>query len=245
MNIFQLQQLVETQGASRSPRFLKKLIGAAAPIIGTALGGPAGGAIGSALGGALATDDAQDFATNSAATANAFTKEQLQNRHQWEVADLRAAGLNPILSAMKGAPSIGGSAQAVSGANMAQDGAALTNSAAASNQQKLNTQKLEAEIDQLRSNAQAAKAQAVASNTQGVKNLADSNLSRGELEKLTSQMPAIASSARNEKTRQDSFIERVIRPRTKPFFDTVGDFTGAIGNVFRGSANTSTHYKGQ
>jgi hypothetical protein len=34
--------------------FLKSLIGIAAPIVGTALGGPAGGAIGSAIGGAIA-----------------------------------------------------------------------------------------------------------------------------------------------------------------------------------------------
>lgn len=40
-----------------------------------------------------------------------FTKEQAQNSHQWEVADLRKAGLNPILSANGGA-SMGSSAQA-------------------------------------------------------------------------------------------------------------------------------------
>lgn len=221
--------------------FLKKLVGVAAPILGSVIGGPAGGAIGSAIGGAFATEDAQDFATSSAAQANAFTKEQLQNRHQWEVADLRSAGLNPMLSGMKGAPSIGGTAQAASSSNVAQDSAALTNSASAQNQQKLNTQKLEAEIDLLRSNAQASKAQSVASQTQGVKNIAESNLSRGELEKLVSQIPAIASSARNQKTEQDTWINRYIRPRTKAFADTLGDFTGAVGNIFRGSA--SAHYK--
>lgn len=224
--------------------FLKKAVGVVAPIAGAATGNPWLAAAGNAIGGAFGTQDAQDFAMSSAAQANAFTKEQLQNRHQWEVADLRAAGLNPILSALKGAPSIGGSAQAVSGANMAQDSAALTNSAAATNQQKLNTQKLEAEIDQLRSNATAAKAQAVAFNTQGVKNIADSNLSTGELKKLISQMPAIAASAKNETTRQNTFVERVIRPRTRAVAETVGDFTGAIGNVFRGQSSSSTLHKG-
>lgn len=38
--------------------------------------------------------------------ANAFTREMMQSRHQWETADLRAAGLNPILSA-GGTPSMG------------------------------------------------------------------------------------------------------------------------------------------
>ena len=32
-----------------------------------------------------------------------WQKEAMQNRHQWEVADLRKAGLNPILSANQGA----------------------------------------------------------------------------------------------------------------------------------------------
>ncbi len=35
------------------------------------------------------------------------TKRMMKNRHQWEVDDLRAAGLNPILSATKGPPSMG------------------------------------------------------------------------------------------------------------------------------------------
>ena len=154
-----------------------KIVGVAAPVVGAVTGQPWLSAAGTALGGLASTQDQQDFATNSAATANAFTKEQLQNRHQWEVNDLRAAGLNPILSAMKGAPSIGGSAQAVSNASIAENTAALDNAAAnqrnsasAANQQRLNTQKLQAEIDLLKSNAAAQKASAGQSQTAALKN---------------------------------------------------------------------------
>jgi hypothetical protein len=112
--------------------------------IGKAVGKVAGIAsdvagVGGLFGISPATDDARDFASASAAQANAYTTEQLKNRHQWEVADLRKAGLNPILSAMKGAPSIGGSAQAVSPANAAQDSAALTSSASQARQQRRST----------------------------------------------------------------------------------------------------------
>ena len=171
-----------------------KAIGKVAGIAGD-LGGIASGvgAVSGLLGGGA--DDERDFAVASAQRANEFTREQLQNRHQWEVADLRAAGLNPILSAMRGAPSIGGSAQAVAGASSGSEFADYsnaasnaTNSATAARQLKLNTEKLESEIDPLKSNAQASKAQAIQSQTAGVKNLADTNLSKGQLENILANL---------------------------------------------------------
>jgi len=71
------------------------------PIIGSAL--ISGGS--SLLGGLLGKSSAK----KAAAAANAFTEKQMKNRHQWEVQDLKAAGLNPILSAGS-APSMGSSA---------------------------------------------------------------------------------------------------------------------------------------
>jgi hypothetical protein len=43
-----------------------------------------------------------DFAVRQQNDAQNFTREQMQNKHQWEVADLKAAGLNPVLSAHSG-----------------------------------------------------------------------------------------------------------------------------------------------
>lgn len=56
------------------------------------------------LGGSSANKDAK----KAAAAQIAFQRESLMNRHQWEVQDLRKAGLNPILSANSGAPGASG-----------------------------------------------------------------------------------------------------------------------------------------
>jgi hypothetical protein len=68
-------------------------------------------------------------AKGNATRANQFTERQLRNRHQWEVEDLRKAGLNPMLSA-GAAPSIGSSAMAVTpnfGENMIAGATAMAN----------------------------------------------------------------------------------------------------------------------
>ena len=68
-----------------------------------------------ALGGALSAGGGIAGAALSAKAARQATDKQLswereraQNAHQWEVADLRAAGLNPILSANGGGATTGG-----------------------------------------------------------------------------------------------------------------------------------------
>lgn len=60
---------------------------------------------GSAIGGAMsAAGSLGDLLTGGYFSRKAWQrqKEAMQNAHQWEVADLRAAGLNPILSATGG-----------------------------------------------------------------------------------------------------------------------------------------------
>nr|QJB20265.1 MAG: DNA pilot protein [Microvirus sp.] len=68
------------------------LIGGAA---GWVFGGPAGGAVGAQIGGGIDTN-AQN--RNSAEQAQAFSAQQYATRYQTQVADMKAAGLNPMLA---------------------------------------------------------------------------------------------------------------------------------------------------
>lgn len=195
--------------------FLSKVLSVAAPVAGFALGGPQGAALGAQIGGAFSTQDSQDFATSSAANANAFTKEQLQNRHQWEVADLKAAGLNPILSALKGAPSIGGSAQPSTGAGVAGDAATLTNSSSQARAIKLAEDKLQAEIDLLKANSYNARQQG--------KNAGATGDIKGPLAAMASSLvsPAASASATASKNVSDllnirDIISKVKAEKSKP-----------------------------
>ncbi len=69
------------------------------------MGGGFGGIIAAGIAGA---SDLGKTVAAGVAAQKAFkrTKEVLKNKHQWEVEDLIAAGLNPILSATKGAGSV-------------------------------------------------------------------------------------------------------------------------------------------
>lgn len=68
-----------------------------------------GGFLGAALdfAGGIFAADRQNAAAESLQQNNInWEREQLQNKHQWEVDDLRKAGLNPILSATTGSSAV-------------------------------------------------------------------------------------------------------------------------------------------
>lgn len=71
------------------------------------------------------------FSAREASKNRSFQAHMSNTAHQREVADLRAAGLNPVLSAMKGA---GASTPSGSSASMAPMGSTLTNARLAAKQ---------------------------------------------------------------------------------------------------------------
>lgn len=57
-----------------------------------------GGFVNDILGGTTSAAKAQKYALQQQSLQNTFNKETMQNLHQWEVEDLKKAGLNPALS---------------------------------------------------------------------------------------------------------------------------------------------------
>lgn len=95
-----------------------------------------------------------------------MAKEQLQNKHQWEVEDLRKAGLNPILSAPNASSAV--SAGSPQGANpniqLSKTLEALSNSALVKKQEELagynaETERIKANADKLRSKVEYDKSE--------------------------------------------------------------------------------------
>lgn len=66
-------------------------------VVAAAIG--AGAAMGASALSASSQEDTNEANQEMQSEANTENRENYQNRHQWEVEDLRKAGLNPILSA--------------------------------------------------------------------------------------------------------------------------------------------------
>jgi hypothetical protein len=137
MHIRKLQEQAETMGQAHMPHFI-------------------GGVI-SAVGSVLGAKTAGKESRKNAQQAQQHSDYQLQNKHQWEVADLRKAGLNPILSAGNYGNSAGSSPMAQA---FQPDLGNVVNSA-------IGVEKLEQEIKNLKATEKQIRADARLKNKQG------------------------------------------------------------------------------
>lgn len=126
---------------------LLKSIGKIATIgAGYFFGGPAGAA---AVGSYWGTKDTNDQRTKAANKQMQFQREMSNTAHQREVDDLRAAGLNPILSANKGASTPAGAMPVLDNATMN-----ATNSAFQAKQLENTLKMTKEQIEQVRANVE-------------------------------------------------------------------------------------------
>lgn len=198
-----------------------------APVLGAGagflVGGPVGALVGGSIGSGLSAQEAQKEANESNVSMQRETNAQsidLSNTaHQREMADLRAAGLNPILSAKYG----GASTPSLSSPTVESLAPTIHNSAAQVQNAYLSTQNLAADLAVKKATVLNSSAQAISSGEDARRKAMENDI-------LAETQPYKVREAKMRNRRSDSEVG---------FGTTMTDILGTAGKLFSGSANVS------
>lgn len=172
-----------------------------------------GDVVGSVIGAGTSiwsANQANSAAFQMQANSLAAQKEALQNRHQWEVQDLKKAGLNPILSANSGAGGISGATANVTAPDIAGALNKIANSALARKQTELAEKELDVKQDQ----ANASKLNAAANYLEAEVNQSKAN-SAIELNQANTKYLGILGNYQNVRAENETAMTKMNIKKTQ------------------------------
>jgi len=176
-------------------------------IGGAVFGGPTGAMIGSTIGGAFDASAGQASANqknkNLASYQMDFQRRMSNTSHQRQVSDLRAAGLNPILSANTGASSPSGSM-----ANMQNEESQTLQAAQHASTTALQNKRLSQDLKNLKAQEKQIRSQTNKTNTESTLLRAKEPEARLR-NKVGQYAEQLASSARSLKTPDKSIANLI------------------------------------
>ena len=204
-------------------------LGSALPAVIGAVGDIAGGFLGNMFSSAAEGDA---FSDNVALMRfqNELNQENYKHRHQWEVEDLRAAGLNPILSANSGAnvsaaglPTM--SQRKTPDFDISKAMNAVANSALAQKQYKLaefqaDTDRMKAEADYLRAYVEQSKSPSAIWQAETQAKLNEFNIENG---RNMYQLQKAMNEAQVSKINQDIINAAVLTAAQAEMYQKTGD----------------------
>lgn len=181
----------------------------------------------------------QNSATAGFQSANMdFVREQLQNKHQWEVEDLRKAGLNPILSATNGSSAVSTGSPQGAAVDISKAMEAISNSALMRKQEQIaaydaETRRISANAEKLKSKVEEQKVESAIGLNESQRYL---NLQNAERVKNLWPMELTYAKAKVSYTNQQ-IINSIIETKAKAqYYNDAGKAQLMLGSAAQSQA---------